>query len=341
MKIMVVGNKPNISFGIQLQYLIRGLKEIGNEVLFVDHLLDPKKKIIIANNFKPELLLVWTFFHDIGHPTISVEEIKKIQSMSKPMVVGFEVSDTTRLSDKAFRLVEDLNPDILLTPSRWSKEAFGKLLCPVEVLPHALSPTISEGKYIKMNHVDLNYKGLKKVMLYSQHSPERKGYDIALYVADKISKEYNNVKFFSKIKMIDPSSRDIVVPILGFMTEELLYSYYNSMDYFLYPVRGGAYEIPVLEMLALGKTVIIPSDGAWTDIPLSKDDVYWIKTNGYIRIWKDNPYHVGYMVNVDKEDAYEKMKYALENKKEVNRGEYVKEYHYKRITERFLEIIKK
>jgi hypothetical protein len=47
------------------------------------------------------------------------------------------------------------------------------------------------------------------------------------------------------------------------------------------------------------------------------------------------------MVNVDKEDAYEKMKYGLENKKEVNRGEYVKEYHYKRITERFLEIIKK
>ncbi len=342
MKLLAIGNKPDISFGMQLNLLLRGLNSRGVETKLLDHVDPLEAKIRTFNSFNPDVLLIWTFFHDIGHPTITVDEIKKITGGKRNyLLVAFEVSDTTRISDKGFFMLESMSPDIFLTPSTWASSAFKPQPFPVEVLPHALDPAISKIKNEKkliLPHVDI-YPHV--IFVYAQHSPDRKGFDIAENVITRLEEERTDFTTIVKTRDITKTRIKRVYPVAGGLMPELLFKHYDKASHFFYPVRGGSFEIPVLEMLALGKTVIIPEIGAWTDIPLSKDDVYWIKVKTLRRVWKDNPYHVGYMVEPDENDAYEKLKQALDSPKTVNTAEYEKQYSVEAITERFLEIIKK
>jgi len=141
---------------------------------------------------------------------------------------------------------------------------------------------------------------------------------------------YKNITEFKPDKYI----------LRGFVSRFMHYAVMKKGTHFFYPVRGGAFEIPVLEALALGLTVIIPDKGAWVDIPLNKDDVYWIKVDGLKRYWFDNPYHVGNFVEPDVDDAYDKLNEALDNRKNVNSDEYLKEYSPENIAKQFMDIIK-
>ena len=102
-------------------------------------------------------------------------------------------------------------------------------------------------------------------------------------------------------------------------------------------MRGGGFEIPILEALAIGMTVVIPDMGSWVDIPLRKDDVYWFKTNGATYPW---PYgdaiHCGNMIDVDTESAYGMAVHALENRKTVDGKPYFDHYSPARVAKSFL-----
>ena len=181
MRFVFIANNPDISFGKQAEILENELRNKGHVVVHIDHMTSPVVKKNIINNVKPEVVVVWTFFHDIGHPTMSVNELQKTRDF---MVIGFEVSDTTRLSDKAIELVKGLNPDILLTPSRWSAMGFHDIDIPVAVLPHALDNEVynilRKGKYIVIPSLE---NVMNKVYIYASHSKDRKGTDIALYLS--------------------------------------------------------------------------------------------------------------------------------------------------------------
>lgn len=335
-------NRPNISFGIQAEILTTALQKLGHEVINIDHTANIFQKIQIFEKMKPDVVIMWTFFHDIGHPVPTIFEFEKIVGGKRNFyLVGFEVSDTTKLSEKALNMVNELNPDVLLTPSHWSARAFTSVNMPVVVLRHALSYDFYEKKRYDVMVPALASQSLSKVLIYAQHSQDRKGTDIAInnvnnagdiFVVMKIGNL--DVGIIQKIK-----KPKYIIP--GFIPYPLWLSYFRNVDILHYPVRGGAFEIPVLEALALGKTVVIPEEGAWTDIPLNKDDVYWIKISGYKRYWFDNPYHIGEFVEPNKDDALEKLNMAIKERKSVNSEAYLKYYHPEEVAKDFLDIIRR
>jgi len=345
MKIMFISNRPDISFGLQSKILEDELRNMGHDVLDIDHTSSTKIKIDKFSTFKPDVLVIWTFFHDVGHPTITVDEFRQMVGTNRDFfLIGFEVSDTDRLSDKAISMVNELNPDVLVTPSRWSANGFHDVNIPIVILPHALDPYILEKKdKYRLSFPLLEGKD-KHVYIYAQHSLDRKGTDISLNVVNKLYEKRQDFNLIIKslsmtYKGITEFKPDKYI-LRGFVSRFMHYAVMKKGTHFFYPVRGGAFEIPVLEALALGLTVIIPDKGAWVDIPLNKDDVYWIKVDGLKRYWFDNPYHVGNFVEPDVDDAYDKLNEALDNRKNVNSDEYLKEYSPENIAKQFVDIIK-
>jgi glycosyltransferase involved in cell wall biosynthesis len=342
MRFLFFANRPDISFGKQAQILINALRNMGHEVLDVDHGVHPKVKLKAYESFQPDVIVVWTFFHDIGHPTMAISEMPKPR---KYFLIGFEVSDTTRLSDKAISMVNELAPDVLVTPSTWSARGFHDTSVPIVVIPHAIDPQLFEAvkNYSKLYYPSLDYS-LPRVFVYANHSFSRKGWDIALSVLQEVCGSRANFNVMLKTwQYFDRSVYDIACRKLllsGHVSSALHYASMNQATHFFYPVRGGAFEIPVLEMLALGKTVIIPEQGAWTDIPLSRDDVYWIKVSSFKRYWFDNPYHVGDFVEPDRDDAERKLLSALEGPLSIDVKKYHEAYSPQAIAEKFVELIK-
>ena len=334
MKFLFFANNPDVSFGKQVVLLENQLIKLGHRVIHIDHNTIPELKKIVIQNYQPDVVVVWTFFHDIGHPTMSIKELPEKRDF---FLIGFEVSDTTRLSQKAIDMVNELNPDILLTPSKWSKEGFKGVKVPVEVLPHAIDPLIKTKTNSKIYDLENNRK---KVYVFASHSPVRKGLDIVLKVIPEICEKYEITVIYKTWNVPERLNCKTYYSI-GHVPAHIHYSIMNYSTHFFYPVRGGAFEIPVLEMLALGKTVIIPEKGAWTDIPLDRNDVYWIKVKGLKRYWWDNPYHVGEFVEPDTEDAKEKLEEALKNPLTVDGEKYFKHYSPENITKMFLSFIRK
>lgn len=342
MKFIFFANNPDISFGKQAEILINELRKMGHQVVHIDHNSMPQVKQRAIETIKPDIVVIWTFFHDIGHPTMS---IKELPSQRNFFLVGFEVADSTKLSEKAINMVNELNPDIMLTPSKWSAMAFSGVNVPIAVLPHAIDPYIYYILNLKNTIVipqleNPNYK----VYIYSAHSPERKGLDIVIDTLPEICMKYNINVMYKTWQLKNNQLSNTPCKIYYLVSHTGKYMHYGTMvkaTHFYYPVRGGAFEIPILEFLAMGKTVIIPDNGAWVDIPLSKEDVYWIKTNGYKRYWFDNPYHVGEFVEPDKNDAKQKLDIALQYPLKIDNKKYLDYYSPTNITNMFLEIIKK
>jgi len=346
MKILFITNRPDISFGLQAQILEKALTELGNEIKDIDHTAPLRTKVNLLQSFKPDVVVIWTYFNDIGHPTITIEEFRAMTKGERNfMLIGFEVSDTDRLSQKAIEMTNEYEFDLLLTPSEWSAQGFIGVNAPVVVLPHALSYYFYEPSRKYKLHIPSIENGNKNVYIYAQHSFDRKGTDIAIYGVNEEWKKRQDFNVIVKTMQAGKTIMDEIKPpkyvMRGFVSEAFHYSIFKKANVFFYPVRGGAFEIPVLEALALGLTVIIPEKGAWVDIPLNKDDVYWIKVDGLKKYWFDNSYHIGNFIEPNKDDALDKLDEALNNPKNVNVNEYLKEYSPKNIASQFLELIKK
>ncbi len=97
------------------------------------------------------------------------------------------------------------------------------------------------------------------------------------------------------------------------LTDPDYYSLFAGCDILFYPVRGGAFEIPVIEALALGLDVVVTEKGAWSEWVLDERDVYLIKVAKKVKLWYTNQFHVCYFLDPDSEDAYQKLVMALAN----------------------------
>lgn len=338
MRFQFIANDDTSAFSIQAKLLIRQLTKMGYDVIRVDLSETPDTKIKVYDNFKPDVVVFWTLFYDYDKIFPFADYIKKHEN---PYVVVFEVSDTDELSPLALSYIDYISPNIIITPSRWSANGFRNIKTPIVVIPHA----------IPFNEEDINndkpfttpYKNT--VLLYAQHSPERKGVDIALPITKHTFRKrkdfFTIIKTLSKTNWIIKYTTFPSLIIEGFLDTKTYYSLFKLATHFFYPVRGGAFEIPILEALALGQTVIIPEKGAWVDIPLSKDDAYWIRVTEMRRYWFDNKFHIGKFVEPDVNDAKEKLDKALDEPLNPNVKEYFKVYSPDQIARLFLDAIKK
>lgn len=220
--------------------------------------------------------------------------------------VVFEVSDTDKVSNLAINFLAHQPIDQVVVPSRFSADAIKNSamvnIPPVQPVRHAVDPRVFTYHGVELPH--------PCVLVICPHSWERKGCDLAV---NAIRYAYQQgLKFHHVVTIGNPLDRRVqglnveVSPL----PDEKYYGIMRSCDILLYPVRGGAFEIPVFEALSLGLDVIVTEKGAWADW-LDKRDVYTVRVMDKKRYWFTNPYHVGYFYEPSQQDTNERLVQAL------------------------------
>jgi len=324
MKVALVRDFYSSSFGRQSRLLEKGLKELGHDVVSFD-------KYKVSKSDLP------SGFDDYIYYTIFNTNLfwNGVPNYGKNIV--FEVSDTDALSPFALYFFKYQPVNEIVVPSNWAKQGFYALDVtvpqPIHVIPHALNPDMFYYPPKEMPH--------PCVLAVLPHSWERKGGDIVVYVFRKLLD--SGYRFYPIIldgSVLRPPIKGVHI-IHTPLPDPDYYSIFAGCDVLFYPVRGGAFEIPVIEALALGLDVVVTEKGAWSEWVLSPSDVYWVKAPKKVRLWYTNPYHIGYFLDPDPEDAYQKLVTALANwsldkKKEnlENRAVLYRErYSYLRVAE--------
>jgi len=324
MKVALIRDFHNSSFGRQSKLLERGLKELGHQVVSFD------KDKATKTNLPPG-------FDDYVYYTVFNTNLfwNGIPNYGKNIV--FEVSDTDTLSHLAVNFFKYHPVNAIVVPSNWAKQGFFSLGIsvpqPIHVIPHALNPDMFYYPPKEMPH--------PCILALLPHSWERKGGDVVVNVFRKLLD--SGYRFYPLILISNLSEPRIkgINAVKVPLPDPEYYSIFAGCDILFYPVRGGAFEIPVIEALALGLDVVVTEKGAWSEWVLDPNHVYWIKAPKKVRLWYTNPFHVGYFLDPDPEDAYQKLVTALANwsldkKKEnlENRAVLYRErYNYLRITE--------
>jgi len=296
MRIALIRDYNENSFKKQAVLLERGLKELGHEVTCFDKNKTSKSDLPSG-------------FDDYIYYTVFNTQLfwRGIPRYGKNIV--FEVSDTDALSYLALYFFRNQPVDKIVVPSQWSKQGFFTLGLripqPIIVIPHAL------------NH-DMFYYSPKEiphpcVLAILPHSWDRKGGDIVVEVFRKLMNSgYHFYPLILVSNMLEEKIRGMNA-VKTPLTDPDYYSLFAGCDILFYPVRGGAFEIPVIEALSLGLDVVVTEKGAWSEWVLDTNDVYWIKVAKKVKLWYTNLFHVGYFLDPDPEDAYQKLVTALAN----------------------------
>ena len=296
MRIALIRDFIENSFMRQSVLLERGLKELGHEVVSFD-----KNKTSKSN--------LPSGFDDYVYYTVFNTHLfwKGIPDYGKNIV--FEVSDTDALSQLALLFFRQQPVHKIVVPSNWAKQGFyafrQPIPQPVYVIPHALNPDIFHYPPKIMPH--------PCVLALLPHSWERKGGDIVVKVFNELMKSgYNFFPLILVNNLSEPRIQGINAIKIPLPDPEY-YSIFAGCDILFYPVRGGAFEIPVIEALSLGLDVVVTEKGAWSEWVLDPNDVYWVKVTKKVKLWYTNPFHVGNFLDPDPEDAYRQLVTALAN----------------------------
>lgn len=286
------------SFGFESQMLLTGLLQEGVSArLYPEDIYSYYRGTHV---FHPH----WTSasykngMHTIGHSAILM------------------VADGTPLSK---RYIDFLNNDVaqVLTVSEYSKEAFVGYHRHIGIVNN-VAPDLSNFS------VDKRYD----VFLSAPHSPDRKGLEPAL----KAARQIPGLKLAAHVG---------IVPLPGITTLVGNVSYYdriklmNQSNIFLYPVRGGAFEIPVLEAAMLGVTPVVTDRGPWTEF-LRINDYYPIKIDGESLLYQEDMVQTGYGYIVNEESVAEELQRALDKPKVINRKYYANKYSSRNMARQFL-----
>ncbi len=291
-RIYMVRDEPWNSFGRQASLLEEELKRRGHEV-------KPQDKRSFLRVLTPPGFNTYLYY------TVFNSSFFETGILPHDENVIFEVADSDRLSQKAVNFFLKNHVNKIVTPSQFSKEAFlnstKEKLPPIHVIRHMLNPKMFEYPEMNVAH--------PCVLCVCPHSWDRKGCDLATEAVRKALDA--NVYFLPVITSPKPVEnmiwRKVPVP------DHQYYSLMKSCDILLYPVRGGAFEIPVFEALALGLDVVVTEKGPWMEYVQSPDDVYRVKVDGMKRYWYTNLYHVGKFFDPDRESVLENLLTAVRN----------------------------
>jgi len=321
-KLLVLAPSFHSSFLSQLDLLVNEFNKNGVKTYVIPN-DTPKDEVIKQyNKIKPDAVLLYTFF-----------SLNNIPPFRHSKLYGFEVSDTDRLGDGVIQKINDLEFDGIITPSRWSASGFHDVDTKVHIIPHAINPKLEQARIV-YNIFDNDYNTF---WIYAPHSKERKGLDIVEQTLPHVL-NYNAIARVSQFYYNEMIKHGIYAyPLTDEFDDLSYYSYMARCSHFFYPVRGGAFEIPVLEALALGMNVAIPEEGAWTDIPLDHNDVVWIKINGRKRYWFGNHIHVGNFINIEINDALEALFKLLDFNTRIDKYKYREYYSVDNVAKMYID----
>jgi glycosyltransferase involved in cell wall biosynthesis len=228
--------------------------------------------------------------------------------------------------------------DKVVVPSNFCVEVFrgSGVKKPVYRIPHGVdvewytTPNIwgSElrekvGNLVKAVY-EYKVKKNKRILLFwLWHSPERKGLDEVLKIYTRLRRERSDVALVMKVAAFPsflvahlspdyPSkAEDLDINfVIGWLNEFDKMALYDLADITLMFSIGGAFEINCLESLARGVPCVASSWGSWRDyLP----PFLGVKTGEKVKVFENNPIHVGYGYKVDVEDALNKIHDILEN----------------------------
>jgi hypothetical protein len=322
MEIAFITRFTYASFHKQLRILFDALNKIGVKW----YLYDPDLTLHMAKK-EVDAVVMWESLNYLKHKKfLSYDNIP----FKAPKSYLFYVSDTDRIGIKLAQLILENEFDSIITPSTWSAKGFNYYGIDTKVVPHAFALEKRSNESGKENRGNT-------VMAFAFHSPLRKGlaftYSAIYENKDKIERFYNLTRF--------PMHIPQEVKYDGISDEELS-KVYSKTHYLLHPVFGGAFEISILECLALGCTPIVPSKGAWMDF-VRPEDAILIESSVDARNWHQiDDLHFGLMVHPSYPDLVEKLHKALEKPFYNNHASYYQEtFSPVSIAQKFVKVLEK
>jgi glycosyltransferase involved in cell wall biosynthesis len=273
-------------------------------------------------------------------------------------MIGIDVADSDRLSVDA--VTTSNLTDALIVPSSFSKRAYVEsgVRVPVYVVPHALDDAfltqdppmeyINElGEYIPLL---LKLREKYRVLFFYAlwHSDYRKGADLVFEVLSRLSRERNDFALVTRtgspIFLYETEKKGIktltITKHLSFASMRYLY---DLCDIYTLFSRGGGFELNGLEALARNEIVIASEGGAWQDY-LPRE--FLVPPQAWVRVFKNNPYHIGTGPEIDVEKTIDKLHVVMDNLDEYKAkardySEYVREkYSFENIKNIFILTIR-
>jgi len=259
---------------------------------------------------------------------MQIYERKLIAKIGKPeRLIGVDVADTDHMTDYAVRLTEYATA--MIVPSSFSRNSYvnSGVKIPVYVVPHGcpdsfLDPTPSKPHIFRQLYEYKVKSNVKLIQVWVLHSEYRKGLDIAYEVFNRLAGERRDVAlvlrspfklsiFDSQIDCGKPKPKLDVYA--SYLSDGEIRELMDVCDIYLLSSRGGGFEHPPLLALARGEPVVGARGGAWEDylpywslVPSHRSDV----------IFKGNPIHDGYGVEMEVDKAVDKLCDILDNMEE-------------------------
>lgn len=245
-----------------------------------------------------------TIFHPAFYAIPRVTQY--IKSCNKKIILGaFDVADSSAISRISIQLLNRLF-DFVVVPSVFAQSVFytSGATIPVFVVNHPYR----EELFNKCEKEIPTGKGLN-ILFFLLHSGYRKGADILAEALKILSKEgINFTLIIKRLSMLDPFLRLLKqfphIEIEEFLDVPCLGELYRKVDVLALPSRGGGFERPGLEALAVGTPVVAPAYGSWTEyIPVQ----LLARVERFEKVFKDNPVHIGLGPRADPADFAEKL----------------------------------
>ena len=223
----------------------------------------------------------------------------------------------------------------------------------VEVVPHGISSVFMEDEVFPSDPrlrrllVRKTLNGYVYVLYFLWHSGFRKGADLVYKVMREIQRDYPNVVLVVKRGDIeDPYMSDLrrlkCFEVVGWLSERELVALYDLCDVCIVPSRGGGFELNAVEALARGLPTLVPRWGCFLDYV---EYCVPVDVESYVRLFGDNPVHVGRGASVSVLDFYFKLKTVIDDLEEYKerfrrRSKVIREkYSWENVCKKLRDVI--
>ncbi len=236
-------------------------------------------------------------------------------------IIGFEVADSDMISNQAVSVANSV--DAVILPSKWAVDAYRRsgVVSNLYVVPHGVPNAFLRGK---REPADQKLHYLKKIkeekkyvyiLHFLWHSGYRKGVDLVKQTISEVQKSRDNVvlvlvNFWSVPQVTLEFGEGKTVNITGFLEDENKVDLYDICDIYYLFSRGGGFELNGLEAMARGEVVLAADKGPWTEY-LPQE--FLVPTARMVKVFTDNPYHIGMGPELDVQKAIDKTLHIVDN----------------------------